>query len=191
MLLVDCPVNSTQVDNSSARTSHPNLELSRIDIPGGRVVDSVEVPCGDSVHQGAGSRDVTEAVHMDAGGAIGDVVAIVDMSLTGAGGVDVTVPTETCTRPSSNASKSVVFTCPDCQRQFKEKRYLNQHIGKQKCKQRKNFLEKTSANSFTLALTDTPGSTRNSSTSGSDQVILLVNLNHVDNIQFSGSLQFL
>ena len=34
VLLVDCPVNSTQLDNTPVVSSHPNLEISSISMPG-------------------------------------------------------------------------------------------------------------------------------------------------------------
>ena len=68
---------------------------------------------------------------------------------------------ENCSRPA-DVSKSVGFPCPVCQKVFGEERYLKQHQGGKKCETRRAFLEKTA--SFTLALTDSPGSVRDAST---------------------------
>ena len=70
---------------------------------------------------------------------------------------------EVCTRPSSDTSKSLMFTCGECQRTFGEERYLKQHTGGKKCQQRRQFLERTA--SFSLALTESPGSVRLNATS--------------------------
>ena len=57
----------------------------------------------------------------------------------------------------------MVFSCPSCNRNFGQKKYLDQHMGGKKCEQRKTFLERTA--SFTLALTGSPASAHSSYTS--------------------------
>ena len=64
---------------------------------------------------------------------------------------------EVCTRsaPLSSSQGNLVYTCEVCKRTFGERRYLLQHAGSQICSRRKQVLDRTA--SFTLALTDTPG----------------------------------
>ena len=60
----------------------------------------------------------------------------------------------TQTAPTSTPG-SLVFTCDSCKRTFGERRYLLQHVGSKRCISRKQVLDKTA--SFTLALTESPG----------------------------------
>ena len=53
-----------------------------------------------------------------------------------------------CTGDTS--TRSVSYSCPDCQKKFSLPRYLEQHKGSKACTQRMEYLNKTA--SFTLAL---------------------------------------
>ena len=77
---------------------------------------------------------------------------------------------KTCTKPAVDASfKTPVFTCEVCHRTFTQRRYLTQHKGGKKCDKRREVLERTS--SFTLALTESPSSTRNLSLNSDEACI--------------------
>ena len=62
MLLVDCPINSTQVNHSVAASSHHSLELSRIDRPYGFSADAqlTSVVSEDMVLTNAGRLPVVD-----------------------------------------------------------------------------------------------------------------------------------